>query len=50
MLAPESFLMCMLMAIAVYVAYAKVAAGPDDPFAGLLPEGQDDPDEAWTRP
>lgn len=40
-----SFLMVLLVAIAVYVAYTKVAPGPDDPFGGLL-DHLDDPDEA----
>jgi hypothetical protein len=45
MLHPDSLLMVLLVAMAVYVAYAKVAPGPDDPFAGLLPEaGGEEPD------
>jgi len=48
MVLPESLVMVLLVALAVYVAYAKVAPGPDDPFAGLLPEHLEDPDEAMS--
>jgi hypothetical protein len=41
MFLPESVLMILLMAIAVYVAYTKI---------GCAPEPIEEPDEAiWTR-